>query len=235
VLAADFLSTYPAKLLEYSLAAGYLVLFTAFWRYLRGGPAAQPVAEWSRGRPAGATAVASQGWFTLPGDVLLHPGHTWARAEAGGLVAVGLDDFAARLLGPVERMALPQAGAPVAQGAPAFAAEDGGRRVELVSPVAGEVAEVNPLAREADLWQFEPYGAGWLFKVRPARWTADERQLLAGESARRWLEQAGESLAARASPQLGAVLQDGGTPLHGIARELEPERWDELCREYFRS
>jgi hypothetical protein len=37
------------------------------------------------------------------------------------------------------------------------------------------------------------------------------------------------------SPQLGAVLQDGGAPVHGIARELEPDRWDELCREYFRS
>jgi glycine cleavage system H lipoate-binding protein len=235
VHAADFLSTYPAKLLEYSLAAGYLLLFTAFWRYVRGGPIARTVAERSRGRHAGATAVASQGWFALPGDVLLHPGHTWARAGADGLVEVGLDDFAARLLGPVERMALPEAGARVAQGAPAIAAEDHGRRVDLVSPVDGEVAEVNPLASAADLWQFEPYGAGWLFKVRPGHWKTDERQLLAGESARRWLEEAGASLAARASPQLGAVLQDGGIPLHGIARELEPEHWDELCREYFRS
>jgi glycine cleavage system H lipoate-binding protein len=193
------------------------------------------VAERSRGRHAGATAVTSQGWFALPGDVLLHPGHTWARPAANGLVEVGLDDFAARLLGPVERMHLPTPGQSVAQGVPAVGAEDGGRRVELVSPIDGEVAEVNPLAAEADVWQYEPYGAGWLFKVIPARLAANERQLLGGEAARRWVEQASESLAARVSPQLGAVLQDGGAPVHGIARELEPDRWDELCREYFRS
>lgn len=230
---SEFLSIYPAKLLEYSLAAGYLLLFTAFWRYVRGRPVAQSAAERSRARPAGATALAG-GWFALPGDVLLHPGHTWARAGADGLVEVGVDDLAARLLGPVEEMSLPQPGAKVAQGSPAFAAVDGDRRVDLVSPVAGEVAEVNPLA-SSDLWQFEPYGAGWLFKVRPGRWKADERQLLAGEAARLWLEQASASLAARASPELGAVLQDGGAPLHGIARELEPDRWDGLCREYFRT
>ena len=231
---SGFLSIYPAKLLEYSLAAGYLVLFTAFWRYVRGRPAPVVVAEPRRARPAGATALAGAGWFALPGDVLLHPGHTWARPLADGLVEVGLDDLAARLLGPVAGMSLPRPGERVAQGSPAFAAVDGGRRVDLLSPVEGEVAEVNPLA-SSDLWQFEPYGAGWLFKVKPGRWKADERQLLAGEAARRWLEQASASLAARASPELGAVLQDGGAPLHGIARELEPDRWDELCREYFRT
>jgi glycine cleavage system H lipoate-binding protein len=178
-----------------------------------------------------AAAATAASWFEVPEGVLLHPGHTWARLAADGLVAVGLDDFAARLLGPVESIGLPERGAAVAQGVPALLARDGGKVVPLVSPVDGTVAEVNPAAA----WQHAPYEAGWLFKVRPARLVENERQLLAGLAARRWLEQAGESLAARASPGLGAVLQDGGTPVHGIAREIEPERWDELCREYFRS
>jgi glycine cleavage system H lipoate-binding protein len=221
--------------MEYSLGVGYLVLFTWFWRYIRGGRQAERAAARVRERPAGATALANAGWFSVPGDVMLHPGHTWARATADGLVEVGLDDFAAKLLGPMERIELPRPGAAVSQGAPAFSVEDGARRVEMVSPVDGEVAEVNPLAANADLWQFEPYGAGWLYKVRPERLPANERQLFVGEAARRWVEQASESLAARVSPQLGAVLHDGGTPVHGIARQLEPERWDELCRHYFRS
>jgi glycine cleavage system H lipoate-binding protein len=231
----EFLSTYPAKLLEYSLAVGYLVLFTAFWRYIRGGRRAERAVAPVRERPAGAMAMANAGWFSVPADILLHPGHTWARPAANGLVEVGLDDFAAKLMGPVERIDLPTPGQTVAQGAPAFAAEEGGRRVEMVSPVDGQVVEVNPLAAAADLWQYEPYGAGWLFKVRPERLPVNERQLFAGEAARRWVEQASESLAARVSPQLGAVLHDGGAPVHGIARELEPERWADICREYFRS
>jgi glycine cleavage system H protein len=227
--ANEFLATYPAKLMEYALAVGYLLLFIPFWRYLQGGRERRAAVA----APAGAVAGAP-GWFALPGDVLLHPGHTWARAGAGGLVEVGLDELASRLLGPVE-LELPAAGAALAQGSPALSAADGGRRVGLLSPLDGTVAEVNPAAASG-AWQREPYAGGWLLKVRPARLEANARQLLSGEAARRWLEQAGEALLSRASHgPLGAVLADGGTPVHGIARELEPERWDALCREIFRS
>jgi hypothetical protein len=47
------------------------------------------------------------------------------------------------------------------------------------------------------------------------------------------VEQACVSVASRVSPALGELLQDGGTPIHGIARELSPGRWDEVCRDYF--
>jgi glycine cleavage system H lipoate-binding protein len=229
----EFLSTYPAKLLEYSLGVGYLLLFIPFWRYLQGGRAVRVAAAAHRAlQAAGATATS---WFTVPDGVLLHPGHTWARPAADGLVEVGLDDFAARLLGPVEGIGLPQPGSTVAQGSPALLARDGGKLVPLVSPVDGTVAEVNPAVDRGGAWHQEPYGAGWLFKVRPARLPSNARQLFSGAAARRWLEEAGESLVARAAPRLGAVLQDGGAPIQGIARELSPERWDELCREYFRS
>jgi glycine cleavage system H lipoate-binding protein len=227
----EFLATYPAKLMEYSLAVGYLLLFIPFWRYVQGGKAAARAV--APARHAGATAPVASSWFTVPEGVQLHPGHTWARARADGLVEVGLDDFASRLLGPVERVMLPVPGALVSQGLAAVQVEDGGRVVELVSPVDGLVAEVNPEAGSG--WLQEPYGAGWLFRVRPARLGTNQRQLFSGLAARRWLEQAAESLSARLSPQLGQVLQDGGTPVHGLARELDPERWDALCREYFRS
>lgn len=229
MFAQEFLASYPAKLMEYSLAVGYLLLFIPFWRYVQGGRRAAAAA--AERRPAGATATS---WFSLPEGVFLHPGHTWARARADGLVEVGLDDFAARLLGPVERLELPAPGAAVSQGAPSLLARDGERQVPLLSPVDGTVAEVNPAAA-AGAWQQEPYAGGWLFAVRPARLPANVRQLLDGSAAHRWLEQAADSLVSRASPRLGAVLADGGVPVHGIARELEPERWDALCREYFRS
>jgi glycine cleavage system H lipoate-binding protein len=230
---SEFLATYPAKLMEYALAVGYLILFVPFWRYLQGGrPVEAEVRERPRPLHAGATAPAHAGWFSVPEGLLLHPGHTWARPAADGLVEVGIDEFAARLLGPVDGLALTAPGGAVLQGAPAMQAWEGDRRVALLSPVDGTVAEVNP---SFDAWLREPYSAGWLLKVRPSRLEANRRQLLDGEPARQWLRQAEASLAARLSPELGAVLQDGGVPVHGIARELAAGRWDDLCREYFRS
>lgn len=218
----DLLSVYPAKALEYLLGAGYLVLFVFFWRYVQGGARARVRAA------ARAAAPRSSGWFALPAGVHLHPGHTWARVEADGLVTVGLDDFASKLVGPVQ-VELPAVGARLLQGEPAVAVTDGIRRAGLAAPVDGTVVAVNVHPSPHD----DPYGAGWLFRVQAPRLSANLRQLLRGSAAHRLLEDVSEQLARRLNPELGAVLQDGGAPISGIARAIQGDRWDDLAREFF--
>jgi len=242
----DFLALYPAKMYEYLLAVGYLLLFIPFWRYVQGGPRearvgagfalsprrmAEAVAAL---RPAGALALprpAAAGWFHVPPGVHLHPGHTWARLEPDGLVTVGVDDFAHKLVGPTE-VTLPAAGAVVSQGEAAIELRDGGRSVPMLSPVDGTVVAVNRAAKSGAKSE-DPYGAGWLFKVEAPRLGANLHQLHAGAPAARMMEDAAEALANRLNPELGRVLQDGGTPVHGIAREIAGEEWDALAREFF--
>ncbi|HYD41096.1 MAG TPA: glycine cleavage system protein H [Anaeromyxobacter sp.] len=218
----DLLSVYPAKALEYLLGAGYLVLFVFFWRYVQGGAKA-------RARAAARTPVPT-GWFGLPAGVHLHPGHTWARVEPDGLVTVGMDDFATKLVGPLP-VELPPVGASVLQGEAAFAVTDGARRASLAAPVDGTVVAVNTAPPAPD----DPYGAGWLFRVKPPRLAANLRQLLTGSAAHRLLEDVSEGLARRMNPELGLVLQDGGAPITGIARTIAGDDWDALAREYFLS
>jgi len=227
----DLLSVYPAKLLEYGLAIGYLLLFIPFWRYLQGGRPAPAPAPARAGRRALAAArqAGHHGWFQLPAGLHVHPGHTWARVDADGLVTVGLDDFASKLLGPVA-VKVPAVGVPVAQGEAALEASDGERSVRLAAPVEGTVVEVNDRAGAAHA---DPYGAGWLFRVRAPRLVSNLRQLLSGAAALRLLEDASEELVRRMNPQLGVVLQDGGAPVSGIARTLAGEDWDTLARGFF--
>jgi glycine cleavage system H lipoate-binding protein len=220
----EFLSGYSAKLIEYGLAVTYLVLFVGFWRYVQGGKAAERTREVAEPKPQVAT-----GWFTVPADVALHPAHTWARLDGDGTVAVGVDDLGHRLVGDLDGMTLPIPGERVEQGAPAATLAAAGRRVKIVSPVDGEVIAYNaePAA--------EPYGQGWLFRVRPTDWKRSKAQLLDGQAARDWLEEQGRRLASRLSPEPVPVLQDGGAPVHGIAREIDPEHWDDVAREFFRT
>ena len=240
----DFLALYPAKMYEYLLAVGYLLLFIPFWRYVQGGAreavvstaaalAPRRTAEMAAAlHPVGAVALrrpAAAGWFHVPPSVHLHPGHTWARLEPDGLVTVGLDDFAHKLVGPAEVM-LPATGARVAQGEAAIALHENGRAVPMLSPVDGTVVAVNPAASGS---LEDPYGAGWLFKVKAPRLAANLHQLHAGTTAARMMEDAAEALASRLNPELGRVLQDGGTPVNGIAREISGEAWDALAREFF--
>ncbi len=233
----DFLSNYSAKLLEYTLAIAYLVLFVGYWRYVQGGKRAEAPARKREAEPARAPAgaVAPAGWFQVPADVWVHPGHTWARLESDGTVTVGLDDFGHKLIGPVGRVGLPAPGASLAQGETAVRLGADGAGVGLISPVEGTVTAVNG-AITSDPERFaDAYGNGWLFQVKAPRLDANLKQLFAGDAARRWMEEEGQRLSARMSPEMGQVLQDGGVPIHGIARELEPERWADLVREFFRS
>jgi glycine cleavage system H lipoate-binding protein len=235
-MAHDFLSIYPAKLLEYGLAVGYLLLFIPFWRYVQGGKAKEVAVRVAEPRAAARAAIRAPrptaGWFQLPAGVHLHPGHTWARLENDGLVSVGIDDFAHKLVGPA-RVELPALGELVAQGEPALAMGDQDRTVPLLSPVDGTVVAVNAAARDGKNGIEDPYGAGWLFKVKAPRLAANLRQLLTDGPARHFVEDAGERLALRMSPEIAHVLQDGGAPIHGIAHALAGDDWERLAREHF--
>ncbi len=239
-MTSEFLSIYPAKLMEYGLAITYLLLFIPMWRYVQGGrrQVAEQAARGLRDAerwPAVAVAAPwpSLGWFQVPAGVALHPGHTWARVETDGTVAVGVDDFAQRLVAPT-RIELPRSGAVVTQGEAAVALGDGRHAVPLVSPVNGTVVAVNRAVADHPELLEDAYGAGWLFKVSPPRLEADQRQLLHAHSARHFLDGEAEALAMRASPEVGQVLQDGGQPVHGLARALAgDDGWARLAREFF--
>jgi glycine cleavage system H lipoate-binding protein len=241
----EFLSLYPAKGMEYLLAISYLLLFIPFWRYVQGArrpavmhahahaeaPARAAVA--AAARPAAAVVLprAAAGWFFVPPGVHLHPGHTWARLEPDGLVSVGLDDFAHKLVGPAA-VQLPALGAHLAQGEAAVEVGDDVETVGLVSPVDGTVVAVNGAVAKDAAALDDPYGAGWLYKVEAPRLAANLRQLFEGPAAKRLVEDAGETLALRLSPELGHVLQDGGAPVHGIARALAGDDWAALARAF---
>ncbi len=223
----DILTLYTAKMVEYGIAVIFLLLFIPFWRFVQ-GPARQPAVATARV----TTTLAD--WFHAPADRLLHRGHAWAQPEPSGLVTVGLDGFAASLVGPVSRIALPQPGTRVGQGEPAWSlvGEDG-RAVAMLAPVDGEVVEVNPTAAASPATLgLDPYGAGWLMKVRPSRLRANTSSLLSGEAARRWMHDVAAGLQNQFAPGLGALAQDGGVPVAGMARALDPDRWDDVARTY---
>ncbi len=238
----DLLSVYPAKLAEYLLAVGYLLAFIPFWRYAMGSakPAEATVAvrvpKAARAarevRHAGAVALRPTGWFQIPAGVHLHPGHAWARVEADGTVTVGADDFAHKLVGPATAK-LPELGASVAQGEAAFAIGDEEKTVPMLSPIDGTVVAVNRGATEKAEGLDDAYGTGWLFQVKPKKLAANLHQLLTDNAATRFLEAAGETLAMRMTPELGRVMQDGGTPVAGIARAVAGEGWEALARKFF--
>ncbi len=107
-----------------------------------------------------------------------------------------------------------------------------GRTVPLLSPVRGEVVAVNQDAvRSPGVVCEDPYGRGWLLKVRVAPSTTALKNLLPSRLARVWTEETAARLNALTGRDLGLVLQDGGLPASGFGRHVAGERWQEVAAE----
>jgi glycine cleavage system H lipoate-binding protein len=123
-------------------------------------------------------------------------GHLWARVEYGGRVRVGIDDFAARLLGPPTGLQLPRLGATVGAQEPAFTLARDDRRAALPSPVPGVVLAVNPaLETRPQEAHRSPYERGWLFLLEPRRLQSSLKRLRFDDEAFTWIEQEAARLA----------------------------------------
>jgi len=174
-------------------------------------------------------------WFHLPLDkVYYHQGHSWAIPEGGDVVKVGIDDFAQKLVGKIDAIKVPRVGSQVTQGEKAWSLQVGPKTIDMLSPVDGKILEINEnLLRSPEGISKDPYGQSWLMKVETPKISANLKNLLSGGLAGKWMEGVRENLLARMNYNLGAVSQDGGVPVDGIARNLDRERWDEIAKEFF--
>ena len=112
-----------------------------------------------------------------PEDVRYTREHEWARFE-GGVLTVGITSYATDQLGDIVFVELPAAGSRLEAGKPFGVVEAVKTVSDLYAPLAGEVVEVNgALADNPALVNQEPYGEGWMIKLRPAK-PEDVQQLL---------------------------------------------------------
>jgi len=92
--------------------------------------------------------------------------HEWIAVE-DGTATIGITDFAQAQLGDVVFLELPKAGAKVTAGESFGVIESVKAASDLYCPASGDVLEVNPkLEKSPDLVNSDPYGEGWLIKVR---------------------------------------------------------------------
>ncbi|TNC25820.1 glycine cleavage system protein GcvH [Amycolatopsis alkalitolerans] len=117
----------------------------------------------------------------LPEDLhYLVERHVWVRQE-GDLVTIGMTDVAQNLAKTIISVTLKKAGKEVRKGRNVATVESGKWVGPVPAPVSGEIVEVNDtLTTSPALINSDPYGAGWVAKLRPADWAADSADLVTG-------------------------------------------------------
>ena len=109
-----------------------------------------------------------------------------------------------------------------------------GKNIEFLSPVDGEVIALNQgLIQQPDLINQDPYEKGWFMEVKSDTLRANLKNLLRGTVAKAWIEETVDKLSAGITGNYGTILQDGGTITIGFVKELEPDNWDKVAREFF--
>ena len=112
---------------------------------------------------------------SYPADLRYTKSHEWLRTLQDGTIEVGITDHAQQALGDLVFVEVPEAGRHLAAGDACTVVESVKAASDVYSPIAGEVTSGNPkLATEPELINRDPYGAGWIMRLKPAGGAATE-------------------------------------------------------------
>ena len=112
---------------------------------------------------------------SYPADLRYTKSHEWLRTLPDGTIEIGITDHAQQALGDLVFVEVPEAGRRLAAGDACAVVESVKAASDVYSPIAGEVTSGNPkLATEPELINRDPYGAGWIMRLKPAGGAATE-------------------------------------------------------------
>ena len=170
----------------------------------------------------------------VPAGYFLSKGHSWGRVEKDGALVAGMDDFARQMLGTPDTVELPRIGSTLKAGGPMATLYRKGRLAHVPAPADGVVEDVHSnVILHPHALSKDPYGEGWMLRLRPANLGKSLSHLKVAEDASRFQRE--EVVRMRDFLErfpAAAVAADGGTPVEGIVAVLGHEAWDGFRRDF---
>ena len=221
---------FATKGIEYILILCFLLLLTFFWRLLYRSTAP------ANAHPAGDKPDLSMNHqFRLAEGYYFHSGHSWAVPEKQDVVRVGIDDFAQQLLGKPDAVELPGIGTHLKQNENGWKLKIDSKTIDILSPISGEVISVNEeVIENPSLINQDPYGSGWLLKVRVTKMDENLGSLLSGEQAVAWTEEAVWTLSQKMDGDFENAIRNCRFSMTGIAKSHSLKHWERITTGFFR-
>ena len=181
--------------------------------------------------------------FALPGGVFISEGHVWANVTVPGVVRIGIDDFARKMIGRIDRIEFPSKGSQVTKGAPVFTIRQGERTASFYSPITGKIHAINTeLAQNLAWLERQPYERGWICSIEPDRLAAELEHLRIGEKAVTWYQQEIHRVREFLAPTSGTGPggQPDGLPamaqlVEGQLEEADEGTWEQFAQSFLRT
>ncbi len=172
--------------------------------------------------------------FEIPQNYAFHPGHTWLVKEGPDSARIGLDSFAANLIGKIDHIEVIGQNRWVRQGQKIMTLKSGPTTIDLMSPVEGVITAINTEALEdPSLVTRDPYKNGWIALIKSPELDINQKNLVQGVMVAPWMQNNVTRLNATLGQLSPALAQDGGLPLSGLLARVAPELRRKLVQEFF--
>lgn len=184
----------------------------------------------SESRPAASRDEDVQG-FTIRKDYFYHYGHTWVSREQENRVRIGMDDFAGKLFGSIQRADLLPGTGTLHTGRAFMKVWCGQKTGYLVSPVDGTLLSINKLIHEdAGLVRREPYDNGWLLTAEAGEGSLT--WLLSAALAKEWIKVENGRLHSIIGQDVGTTVADGGEMIGKLTSFMREEEWNAFLKAF---
>jgi glycine cleavage system H lipoate-binding protein len=180
----------------------------------------------------------------LPKGFFISKAHTWVELTFAGDARIGVDDFAQKIIGTIERIEVAPLGSEVKKGDTLLKVSHGNRMLSIPSPLTGKVLTVNDslLASPNRLHQ-DPYVAGWVAVVAPNNISSELHFLAIADEAAKWLRKEVSRFRdfIKVQSQIGvpapagATMLDGGAPLNGVLEQFNENTWNAFQQEFLKA
>ncbi len=229
-----YTNIFDTKGIEYLVVIGFLLIIIPVWILIN-----RPLSLKVKVREA--AGILTENVLRIPQGIFHGKNHTWTFLEKSGLARVGIDDLLQHITGRIELEYLHDAGKHISKGDLIARIMQDGKHLNITSPVSGEIQEVHTsLITDPGTINEDPYGSGWLYKIKPKRWLDETFSCYLAGDAADWLKKElarfkdfmAEALSHR-SPELSfIVMQEGGelsdNPLSGMNEPI----WNDFQQKF---
>jgi glycine cleavage system H lipoate-binding protein len=179
--------------------------------------------------------------FLLPKGYFISKAHAWVELTFAGEARIGVDDFAQKVIGTIERIEIAPLGFEIKKGDTLMTVYHGNRMLSIPAPITGKVLTVNEslLASPNRLHQ-DPYLAGWVAVITPINISSELHFLVIADEAAKWLRKEVSRFRdfIKLQSQIGipvpagATMLDGGAPLNGVLEQFNEKTWNAFQKEF---
>jgi len=228
---------FATKGIEYLIIITFLALLVPFWLLLN-----RQVRISSQVNKA--LGYLSANILRIPHGLFYSKNHTWMYMEKSGAAKVGLDDLLLHITGEVKFSNLISPGEFIRKGDLMTQIVQKGKVIRIFSPLSGKILAINHTLNERPgTPNDDPYGKGWIYKIKPLNWVEEVKKCYFAEEATNWsakeIERFKDFMALSMKncsfePSV-VVMQDGGELCDHSLSEMPGEIWKDFDTDFLNS